>query len=103
MYKNVPFVRKEVNKTLNKAKEDFKVKMSETFTNENYKLPYEPLRLAKIQERLDGFFNKDEALTNKGQLSGTKYCISKYESEMKEFVSKIPIKNHFFLMKIKKF
>lgn len=60
--------------------------MSETFTNENYKLPYEPLRLAKIQERLDGFFNKDEALTNKGQLSGTKYCISKYESEMKEFV-----------------
>lgn len=74
---------------LKKAKDDYRVSMAKSFKNEHYSLPKYGLRPEKIEERLVSTYERDEAATNKGKFSGTRYCVTEFESEMKEFVSKL--------------
>lgn len=45
------------------------------------------MNLKTIRERLEEGYENDENITNKGRISGTRYAMPNYESEMKEFVA----------------
>ncbi|KRX02205.1 Pyridoxal phosphate-dependent transferase [Pseudocohnilembus persalinus] len=86
LYNNIPFIRNKVDGKLAAAKEGFEKKMIEPFRNVTYQLPGNPLSNDKIRQKMNEFYVGDEKLSGQGKLSGTRYALSKYESEMKEFV-----------------